>query len=739
MRNKLITALLTGAMLVGTFASCNTVPDETVVPLGVTVASSDAEEYAVWLSDRFDGDIPHEIVVGIDSSDEYAVDMTDFEDDGYIIKKQGDATVIFGKTADGLDRGVRKYANLTDDGESTDNVVYHEGYRIEKFTLFGADISEYTVVYADDANENVKFAASELTRLIEKACGAKIPTVQGTSDAERQIIFRVADDESLRDEGYRYFEENGDLVIEGAVRRGCMNGVYRFLENECGWDHLTFGDSYLNECEHLDIGEGLSATETPAFDYVDDSGNDEGYCPQKYYFVTDRTEPTLVQNSYGYIREAHHGLSRYKWLGDGFDGSGATQPCFTNEDNLDVVYYNICDYLEREEAAGRLWGREIRFIDIAQGDSPSYCICPDCSAFYSKDGTYIGPIVDFANKLAEMLEPDYPDMKIQIFGYFETIKPPKTTRPSDAVYITYAPNGNCVKHPLGEGEKCTDKLFQNWNNVEYGGFLKEWCEMSDNVYVWYYSWGLYPKSYTMIDVFYKDMKWFYELGVKGIYINRWYFLHDSTYLTEYMLRDLNWDPDKTEEEFEEYLAELMEHVYGEGWEYVREAEKIQYEAQLNSDGCLDIWQYASMVPGENTVDHEYYAEHFDEIVALMDKAMERADSAKALHRCRMYAIGLIYMGCIGEYFAAYDAEDSERLAWLESQYARIHEFVAAEEFDPIEHPGMILPETLEELMWTVFYDHRDRYTAEGATQRQEPEWVTEMRAETATDVTEPAV
>ena len=719
---KILSVALAVAMLAGSLASC-TVNEIPATTGNISVASSDAAKYAEWLHERLDGET-EDIVLGIGNSKTCGVDMSDFEDDGYVIKKLGDVTVIFGKTEDGLDRGVRRYANLTDDGESTANVVYHEGYRIEKFTLFGADISEYTVVYPDDANENVKFAASELVRLIKKACGAELQTVQGTADTAKQIVFRNTDDEAFREDGYRYFEENGDLVIEGAVRRGCMNGVYRFLENECGWDHLTFGDSYLNECEHLVIETGLSAAETPAFDYVDDSANDEGYCPQKYYFVTDRAEPTLAQLSYGYVREAHHGISRYKWFGAGmsFDGSGFVQPCFSSEDNLYVVYDNICEYLEKEEATGRLWGREIRYIDIAQGDSPMYCTCPDCCEFYAIDGAYIGPIVDFANKLAELLEPDYPDMKIQIFGYFETIKPPRTTRPSDAVYITYAPNGNCVKHPLGEGEKCTDKIFQNWNNVEYGGFLKEWCEMSDNVYVWYYSWGLYPKSYTMVDVFYRDMKWFAEIGVKGIHINRWYFLHDTTYLTEYMLRDLNWDPDKTEEEFEEYISELMEHVYGDGWEYVREAEKIQHEAQQKSDGCLDIWQYASMTPSEATYDHE--------IVALMDKAMERADSAKALHRCRMYAAGLIYMGCIGEYFAAYDAEDTSRLEWLESQYARIHSFVADEGFDPIEHPGMTLPESLEELMWTVFYDHRDTYTAYGATQRPEPEWVTEMRAET---------
>lgn len=725
MKNRIISMALASAMLAGSLFSCAE-KDIIAYSSRISTASSDADEYAVWLTDRLET-VPEDIVLGIGSDNTYGVDMSSFEDDGYVIKRNSDGVVIFGKTNDGLDRAVRKYANMTDDGEFVENITYHEGYRIEKFTLFGADIADYAIEYPADANENVKFAVSELQKLLKKACGVELAAYPGDSDSERKIIFRTTDDANLRDDGYRYFEETGNLVIEGAVKRGCMWGVYRFLENECGWDHLTFGTSYLNETDLLEIPAGLSETETPAFEYADDSSHDEGYPAQKYYFVNEKSNPTEAQNSYGAIKEGHHGLSRNKWLGADitYDGSGITQPCFTDDYNLELAYENITAWLQKQETAGRLWGREISYIDISQGDGPMYCMCPDCMEIYAYDGSYIGPIVQFANELAEMLDADYPDMKLQIFGYFETVKPPAVTRPTDAVYITYAPNGNCVKHSLGEGELCTNKIFQNWNNVEYGGFLEEWCEMSNNVYVWYYSWGLYPISYTMLDVFYKDMKWFEELGVKGIYINRMRYLYDTTYLTDYMLRDLNWDTDKTEDEYEEYLDEIFEHVYGDGWEAVRAAEELQYQAQMKDERCHDIWMYSTVCPVSGTYDPFYYDTVFKQIIEYMDYAMKRADSAETLHRCRMYAAGLIYMGCTGAYFAAYDAEDTEKLEWLEAQYARIREFTEAEGFDPIVATGLSIPDTLEELMWTQFLAERDRYTADGATQRPAPDWVTE--------------
>ena len=52
----------------------------------------------------------------------------------YILRSDGDKNIVIaGKTADGLDAAVRKYANAVDLGKSTlFDITYHEGYRVEK-------------------------------------------------------------------------------------------------------------------------------------------------------------------------------------------------------------------------------------------------------------------------------------------------------------------------------------------------------------------------------------------------------------------------------------------------------------------------------------------------------------------------------------------------------------------------------------------------------------------------------
>lgn len=98
--------------------------------------SSDSDSYAKWLDDRL-GDNVGKVTIGVGNDAKYGIDMSDFEDDGYIIRNIGTETLIFGKTDSGLDRAVRKYAKNVEAGTAIENVTFHEGTRIEKLTLFG--------------------------------------------------------------------------------------------------------------------------------------------------------------------------------------------------------------------------------------------------------------------------------------------------------------------------------------------------------------------------------------------------------------------------------------------------------------------------------------------------------------------------------------------------------------------------------------------------------------------------
>ncbi|MBE6707711.1 MAG: hypothetical protein E7578_00540 [Ruminococcaceae bacterium] len=91
----------------------------------ILLSSSEAIDCREWLYDRLDV-IPHDIVLGIGDNDDYDVDMTSFENDGYIIKRHKDQIVIFGKTVDALYLACERYAVCVELTGDCKNFVYHD-------------------------------------------------------------------------------------------------------------------------------------------------------------------------------------------------------------------------------------------------------------------------------------------------------------------------------------------------------------------------------------------------------------------------------------------------------------------------------------------------------------------------------------------------------------------------------------------------------------------------------------
>ena len=340
----------------------------------ITVSSSGAESAAVWLTERLGESLTDELYLSVGNDASRGIDTENFEDDGYFLRSDGDSVVIAAKTAVGLDIAARKYARAVEQGAPTSfDTVYHEGYRIESLTFAGRDISEYAIEYPAAAGRGMRFAVSELQSKLKEACGAELSAAEGITKRECAIEFRISDDESLSEDGYRYFFEDRRLVIESSNKRGSIYGVYRFLRNECGWKQLTFGDDLLEESDHLDIPADSAAAETPAFDFF------RLWMHYEYdeLFDSDVPDPETLRSMYPSISQPSHGMSR--WVDEEFSGS---QICYTNEDTYASVRDNIADYLAAKVASGSVPGVDILSLDIAQSDNPDFCKCEDCTAMF---------------------------------------------------------------------------------------------------------------------------------------------------------------------------------------------------------------------------------------------------------------------------------------------------------------------------------------------------------------------
>lgn len=735
---KLICCVLASLMLISATA-CGRITVDTPT---VSTTSSDAEKYGIWLADRL-GHVPENVVLGIGDDDSCGIDLSNFEDDGYIIRTVDEKTIVFGKTADGLDRGVRKYALATERGEDVSLITYHEGYRIENFKIFGVDISEYVIEYGTTPNANMEFAASELVQLVKKACGAELTVSETATDAAHKIILRHSEDEELRLDGFRYFAEGANLVIEGAVDRGCMYGVYYFLQNECGWDNLanmannnsgiqTVGDSCLAESDLVDVPADVNRTQVPMLDFYQIYKNSW----RPLAGVTDRTTPTFEQWSYGTVEHASHGMQTRMW-----DGEEHTiyhsQACYTEEDNLEFILDNIIEYIDGQIDAGMVPGKSLKMIDISQGDNNRYCYCVDCCEIMIKYKSVSSSVVYGANYVAEKINALYPSeegIAVQIFAYFASKIPPVNMEINENVYITFAQNGNCTNHYM-DGSECknidgssSDDFLVNDNNILHDQWLRGWCELSDNVYVWYYALALELDlhQYTVLDTLYQDFQYMKEIGVKGLFFQNESWGFGIKRVEHRLALELMWNPDMTEEEYEERLCHILSTEYGEGYEYVREYIDLWVES-TNIIGCFNCWGYGNNA--NNYSDPAYLRQNGDVMIDLMEKALSLAADEKQEYRINLLMCHVYYCYIFANYFPAYEAEDSVKLAELEQMYNDTIELILDLGFELEGKQYNHIYPTLEQEAWIVWVSKRTAILGYSENLRPAPE-VEDIYAET---------
>ena len=633
---RIISAALASLFALSALASCASAPTDT--------ASTSSYADKAWLKERI-GDIPDTVAVGTASS--LGIDMTGFEDDGYIIRSVNGEVTVAGKNENGLDRAVRRYARMIKYGEGVTDVIYHEGARIEKLTVAGRDIADYTVVYTHTEDVSYpflgftkgmgEFAAAEFVRLIEEATGITLPTLDLSTGAKMPspaVIFEADDspkaENPYSETGYSYEVKDGNLIFRGSgISGGVANGVYYFLEHECGWQNLTYGDAFLAEADAIDIPEGLSHKGSTMFETCYPYGNSwdpfrEGH-PQHVgvYYV------------------ACHGIQNNHFI-DNYD-LVTEQPCYSDPLVLENCIENIEMYLDARPDA--------KDVDIAQPDNDAWCQCKDCRAVFREEGSQAGIMTRFSNAVAEAVDEYRPGLKYLMFAYAQTKRPPAVTKPCDLLAITFCFDGSCYNHALNSG-LCTTQVWNTKSlgsgitNATFAKWIEEWSSVCDDMYAWYYTMDGGCTQYNTLHVLYDDMNYLHDLGVKGVFLEGEYYGQGIGRLNFEMLGAMQYEPDMT---YEEYLAELEKRVdlyYGEG-----HYEDFAYVAELLRQSmarreCVTCWCTEQI---GNGADYEYMSERLEKTEAALNEMIADAPSYEAELNCKRLSVMVMYESIFGRY------------------------------------------------------------------------------------------
>lgn len=505
----------------------------------------------------------HEIVLG-ETNRGGGIDPAGLGEDGYEIRTDGEKYFVGGVTPEGIYRGVtallksgRVSGNSFCLPEDADSRVPFE-YPIGRLTVNGRDISEYAIVYPEDASPSVMTGVNDLVNYIEKACGVRLETTAvRTSPAivVDQTVVTIEGSYNFGEENYSIKSEGDDVVIKGSPVRGAMYGCYAFLEKCVGWYFLTPEIDYLEKTDTVNVRD-VDVTYSPCFEYRENYWR--GAMNSEAYSAKQQLNGNTYKEEYG--GGIHYSGGRVHTVQALTDGAydQSTQPCFNDEEIYSTVLGNVMKLLEKDPDA--------RIISVSQNDNSNACQCEKCRAVREEEGSEAGNVIRFVNRIADDVKAaGYDKVAIHTLAYAHTVQVCKT-KPRDNVLVQYCTMGNCFNHPIDTDLNCSMK--ENYPHEQY---LTDWNGITDRIWVWDYGTHftnyLNPTANYRYSVLCGNIRFFLEHGVSGLFNQGAYTSSARTgefsEMRNFLLAEIMKDPYMTEERFYELMDLFLRGYYGE--------------------------------------------------------------------------------------------------------------------------------------------------------------------------------
>jgi len=463
------------------------------------------------------------------------------------------------------------------------------------------------------------------------------------------ILCETPADGDLGEEGFETTVANGTVTIRGGETRGCMYGVYDFLEEIIGYRFLTAYDTYLYEADFVDVPEGYSNKEIPVLHYRTVYDSQCGYTYKKSSFCTSgdftaRRKSNFVstanEGKYGWagLQNPHHGMSTY--VTSVPDNS---QPCLTEDAIFEECVDNISIYLNAAKQSNMI-GKSVKIVNLGENDNPNFCNCKSCQKKKKEYGyTQSGLFVYFTSRVAEYFEEDFPTIRFGMFAYWGAIIPPQNIEAHKNVQLCYVMYGFDQKHPLN-GRQCSDYTYQEGlNNKVHAQYIEEWRPIVHNqMHLWFYTvdfWrGLIP--FMNVDDYCEDFSWIADKDFYGIFCQNGQSQLTFDELYVYLESLLAWNPYMSDEEFDSHMREFMELFYGDGW-----IELYNYLIE----GCN---QKDRLLCNETEI-YDWVGENYDLIKDMFKYASDNCNTAKQEDYIELLSVHVHFQAVCGQYEEKY--------------------------------------------------------------------------------------
>lgn len=446
----------------------------------------------------------------------------------------------------------------------------------------------YTIVYSQSAAPAELTAVRQLSEYIGRITGETPQAVTDETPPANQreiVVGKTGRDiprvEACRDtlggEGFAILWDGPRVYVTGSGQnngRGTLYGAFELLR-DFGCEFYAADTETVPDEPSLTV-ERRDRVEKPVFEYRDvywsavwdkgistklhRNGNLAGQLPLDWGGGVFYAGPHFVHSFDQLVPPDKYFASHPEYFSK-INGERTckhlySQLCMTNEDVFDIALSQVRLWLEEQP--------EARIVSVSQNDSfviDSYCTCPECRAVIEEEGSPMGPMLRFVNRIADSIKVDHPEVAVDLLAYQYSITPPRITRPRDNVIVRYC-TGGCNGHSIAE---CPSNVHAKEN-------IENWGRICSRIYIWDYTTNFaqylcpFPNFRTLQD----NIRFFRDNGVKGVFEQGMYQGGNSGEFGElraYVLAKLLWNP---EEDMEGLISGFMKAFYGPAHPQVRE-------------------------------------------------------------------------------------------------------------------------------------------------------------------------
>lgn len=441
-------------------------------------------------------------------------------------------------------------------------------------SLAAAGKSPYQIVVSANAPPSERYAAEELQRYLERITSVKLPILDdsvrlmsreillGDNAHLRKLNLKI-DLDKVAQEGFMLRTVRNKLIIAGGRPRGTLYGVYTLLEEKFGVRWFTPELEVVPQTNRLVLG-ALGETHVPALEYREvfwtEMMRDADFAARhrlngEHYGLTEKHGGRAVVyfpfvHSFDNLipRELYRDHPEYFPLIKGKRVDGYVQRCLSNPEVLRLAIATVRQWIHDHP--------EATIISVSQNDTRNWCQCDACKALDDQEGSPAASLIRFVNAIAEDIERDFPNVRIDTLAYQYTRKPPKTLRPHRNVIIRLCSIECCFAHPLADCSSAENRRFC--------ADIAAWQPVAPKLYIWDYTpnFGHYQQPFPNFEVLQPNVRFFVQHGVQGLFEQGNYSAGGSGELgplRAYLLAELLWNPDT---DLARHTTEFLNAYYG---------------------------------------------------------------------------------------------------------------------------------------------------------------------------------